>query len=590
MASSGVNGDSPEQWRPIDRLILVVVATLSRITYLIPWPILSALATAGGWLTMATNSGRRQVVLTNIRHARAARPPRTLLAWWLGSQQIATHLRAVMSTLRAGYRLPSSTDRLVIDGLDAVRPHLGNRGILIVSVHAGPYTMLGLMGRRWLADQGFQGELAIVARMFRPFRSGALQTWFTDYFTRAGITIINVAEQPQTMAKRLREVLEGNGIIVLLVDEPTPTPSAVVPFFDSGIKMPIGPVRLARATGALIVPTVASYGPGRKMTITLAPPQEPERNVTEGMQRLAKALQTLLARNIGQWGMLTPIWIDDNADKPDDHAPAPGHSHADLHLHTQGSDGLLHAEEWRDAARVNEVRVFAVTDHDHIATVRAWKRRDPVGTRHVIPGVELTARGRIVHLGVLFSEEVPASLPKPGTPLLDLVRWARGIPGSLVVLVHPLPFLWRRQLRGLAAAGLLPDAIESRFPFGRGRHVSIEREAIRYNLAVLGGSDAHLAPGQIGAHATRFPGETVEDLLLAIRERRTVAVTLPRAATIPRHVYALQSLYSWLLPFRAVPGVTPVRRWLMHRARAAALGEGSPTISTQQMTGDLQVS
>ena len=92
--------------------------------------------------------------------------------------------------------------------------------------HAGPYTMLGLMGRRWLAEQGFSGELAIVARMFRPFRSGALMQWFMDYFTRAGITVIPVHEPPQSMAKRLKNVLENNGIVVLLVDEPTPTPSA----------------------------------------------------------------------------------------------------------------------------------------------------------------------------------------------------------------------------------------------------------------------------------------------------------------------------------------------------------------------------
>lgn len=574
MAETGGNG-STTTWRPIDRLILAVVAALSRLTYAIPWPVLSVLAAIGGWISILLSAHRRRVVLANIRHIRAADPPHPLLAWALGAQQIATHFRAVMATLRAGYKLPDTTNRLVIAGLDAVRPHLGKRGILIVAVHAGPYTLLGLLGRRWLAEQGFQGELAIVARMFRPFRSGALQVWFTGYFTRAGITIINVAEQPQTMAKRLREILERNGIIVLLVDEPTPTPSAIVPFFNSRVKMPVGPVRLARATGALIVPTAASYGPGRKMTITLAAPQEPERSVTEGMHRLARALERLIARYPGQWGMLTPIWIDPDPDPQPEPEPAAGHSHADLHLHTQGSDGLLHAEEWLDAAREGGVRVFAVTDHDHIETVRAWKARDPDGTRHILPGVELTARGRIVHLGVLFTGEIPEMLPKPGTPLPELVRWARGVEGSLVVLVHPLPLLWRRQLRGMARTGLLPDAIEARFPFGgRGnRAAAIERAAERYGLAVLGGSDAHLAPGQIGAHATLFPGETVDDLLAAIRARQTRAVSLPRSCPIPRRVYALQSLYSWLHPFRALPGIVPVRALLLRQARAA-VGNG----------------
>jgi lauroyl/myristoyl acyltransferase/predicted metal-dependent phosphoesterase TrpH len=566
VANAGAND---EVQRPTDRLILLVVAVLSRATHAIPWPVLSALATVGGWLSMLLSTQRRRTVLGNVRHARADRPPSAIGAWAIGAQQIATHFRAVMATLRAGYRLPDTTDRLVIAGLDAVRPHLGRRGILIVSVHAGPYTMLGLMGRRWLAEQGFAGELAIVARMFRPFRSGALQVWFTDYFTRAGITIINVAEPPQVMAKRLRELLERNGIIVLLVDEPTPTPSAVVPFFDSGIKMPVGPVRLARATGAVIVPTVASYEPGGMMTITLAPPQEPTRSIEEGMHRLAKSLETMIARNLGQWGMLTPIWIDREG-QPIPPAPEPGHAYAALHLHTQGSDGLLRPEEWLPTAEEAGIRVLAITDHDHIETVRAWKARDPEGTRHVIPGVELTARGRIVHLGVLFPEDVPSSLPPPDTPLLELVRWARGIEWSIVVLVHPLPGLWRRQLREMARADLLPDAIESRFPFVGRRRAAIERAAAHYGLAVLGGSDAHLAPGQIGQQATLFPGETVDDLVAAIRDRQTRAVSLPATVSIPRRVYALQSLYSWLFPFRALPGVPAIRGSLRTLARRAA--------------------
>jgi KDO2-lipid IV(A) lauroyltransferase len=548
-----------------DRTILAVLNALTRLAWAIPWSVWSVLAFLGGIISML--SERRHVVLANVRHARADSPPHWLVAWYIGAQQIATHLRAVIATLRAGFRLPDAKHLLLLEGIEAVRPHLGQRGVIIVAPHAGPYTMLGLMGRSWLEEQGFTGELAIVARMFRPFRSGALMQWFMDYFTRAGINVIPVHEQPQIMAKRLKSVLENKGIVVLLVDEPTPTPSAVVPFFDSAIKMPLGPVRLAKATNSVIVPTIASYAEGRKMKITLAEPQEVEGSVTEAMHRLARALETLVGQNLNQWAMLTPIWIDE---KPGTPAAPAGHSYADLHLHTQGSDGLLRAEEWIDAARDGGIAVIGITDHDHLATVREWKRRDPEGTRHVIPGVELTARGRVVHLGVLFADEIPAALPRPGRPLLELVRWARGIEGSIVVLVHPLPGLWRGQLRRMRQAGLLPDAIEARFPFCGRRSAVIERAAARYGLAVLGGSDAHLSPGQIGGYATMFPGETASDLIEAIRQRQTQAVTLPRPVRIPGNVYAAQFVYSWLLPFRGLPGVPIVRSTLLRLARAGA--------------------
>jgi hypothetical protein len=123
----------------------------------------------------------------------------------------------------------------------------------------------------------------------------------------------------------------------------------------------------------------------------------------------------------------------------------------------------------------------------------------------------------------------------------------------------------------MARAGLLPDAIESRFPFGGRRTAAIERAADYYGLAVLGGSDAHLAPGQIGEHATLFPGETADDLIAALRARQTRAVSIPRSGRLPRRVYVMQSLYSWLLPMRAIPGVNATRSFLLRRARKASL-------------------
>jgi predicted metal-dependent phosphoesterase TrpH len=368
------------------------------------------------------------------------------------------------------------------------------------------------------------------------------------------------------MAKKLRNVLEHNGIVVLLVDEPTPTPSLNVPFFDSTIKMPLGPVRLARASKAMIVPTIASWTRDGRMKVTLTPPQEPTGSVGEAMARMAGTLQELIDRNLGQWAMLTDLWIDPPLEIPE------GHALADLHLHTSGSDGLLEPHEWLPAAQEQRIAVLGIMDHDHLETVRRWKAADPEGTAHVIPGVEISARGRIVHLGVLFPVEMPNEIPPRDTPLLEIMRWARSVPGSIVILVHPLPGLWRHQLRKMARAGLLPDAIESRFPFGgKGRRTAgIERAAREYKLAVLGNSDSHLLPGQIGTQATLFPGSTPDDLVRAIRERRTVAVARPQPVPVPGSVPLLQSAYAWLLPFRDLPGVEDVRVRMLQRARRDA--------------------
>ncbi len=554
--------------RLVDALVLQTVLVLSWVAWAVPWPVWHA--TAFGLGSLAMGFRWRGIVLANVRHARAGVPTPRVVAWYLGTQQIATHLRTVIGLLRAGARRPSASDRLTVDGLEKLRPFLGERGVIIVAPHAGPYPILGLMSIGWLRQLGFTKEVAIVARLFRPFRSGALMEWFVGRFARAGVEIVSVDEAPSRMARRLRQVLAERGIVVLLVDEPTPTPSAQVPFFDSTIKMPLGPARLARATGSVIVPCIVTFGRGGRVTFTIADSIEPRSEPEATLRLVGASLQALIDRHLDQWAMLTPVWAGPPSTALP--APPPGHAYADLHLHTTGSDGLCAIDDWRAAAARESIAVVAVTDHDHLPTVRDWRAEAGPGSAMVLPGVELTARGRAVHLGVLFPKVVPEVLPKPGRPLPELVRWARGVEGSVVVLVHPLPGLWRRQLRGLAREGLLPDGIETRFPFVGWRSPAIERAAAEYGLALLGGSDAHLLPGQLGQHATLFPGETVDDLVAAIRTRQTRAVTRPSAPKVPAAAYLWQGVYSWLLPWAGRPTVARARSGALARAQRAAWG------------------
>ncbi len=249
---------------------------------------------------------------------------------------------------------------------------------------------------------------------------------------------------------------------------------------------------------------------------------------------------------------------------------------ADLHLHTPGSDGLITVDEWRQAAARRGIDIIAITDHDHLATVREWCRAgnqipddDPGSTVSVIPGIELTARGRIVHVNVLFGGVIPGNVPQAGTPLSDIIRWARAIPGTVVVLVHPLPLIWRGQLRRLARLGLLPDAIETRYPLVVGKTDSLERAARRLGIATMGSSDAHLHPDHLGVNLTTFPGQTAADLLMAIRHRRTRAHAGHSPRRLPRAVASCQSLSSWLLPLRRIPGVSRLNRALLLRSRLA---------------------
>jgi lauroyl/myristoyl acyltransferase/predicted metal-dependent phosphoesterase TrpH len=549
----------------VDALVHGALAIASRITAVIPWPVWHLLASAIGFVAMFF--GWRRTVLANVRHARANNPPRWWVAWFLGMQQIASHIKTVIGILQASRDKTTTSDALIVDGGEHLEPHLGQRGIIIVAPHAGPYPTIGIMASRWLHEESFHGDIAVIVRLFEPLGSLALMKWFARCFLNAGATVISADAPPRQMARQLRSVLSSKGIVVLLVDEPTSTPSMIVPFFDSVIRMPVGPARLARVTDSVIIPAIATYGRGRKVTLRIAESIEPSGDISDTLAQVGQALERLITQHLDQWSMLTPIWAESIA------GPAPaGQSYADLHLHTIGSDGLCIVNDWSKQASETSLALIAVTDHDHIATVRRWHEAHRDLSDNVLPGVEITARGRIVHIGILFPREVPTELPKPGTPLLQVMRWARSIDGSLVVLVHPLPGLWRIQLRRLARAGLLPDAIETHFPLAFWRTPSIERAAEKYGIARVGGTDAHLIPDQLGRYVTQFPGDSVEDLVSAIRSRTTQGVTRPVDSHPPLSVYALQSIYSWLLPFRALPKVATARERLLMAARKRAIG------------------
>jgi len=548
----------------VDALVRGALAVASRITAVVPWPVWHLLASAIGFVAMFF--GWRRTVLANVRHARANNLPRWWVAWFLGMQQIASHIKTVVGILQASRNGTTTNDALMVEGGEHLERHLGRRGIIIVAPHAGPYPTIGIMASRWLREGSFQGDIAVIVRLFEPLGSLALMNWFSRCFLDAGATVIPADAPPRQMARQLRSVLSSNGIVVLLVDEPTSTPSMIVPFFDSVIRMPVGPARLARVTDSVIIPSIATYGRGRKVTLRVAEPIEPSASIADTLAQVGQALERLIEQHLDQWSMLTPIWSESIA------GPAPaGQSYADLHLHTIGSDGLCIVSDWSKQANETSLALIAVTDHDHIATVRRWHEAHRDFADNVLPGVEITARGRIVHIGVLFPLDVPTDLPKPGTPLLQVMRWARSIDGSLIVLVHPLPGLWRVQLRRLARAGLLPDAIETHFPLAFWRTSAIERAAEKYGIAKLGGTDAHLIPDQLGRHVTQFPGESIEDLVTAIQNRTTQGVTRPVESRPPLSVYALQSIYSWLLPFRALPKVATTRERLLMAARKRAI-------------------
>jgi predicted metal-dependent phosphoesterase TrpH len=193
---------------------------------------------------------------------------------------------------------------------------------------------------------------------------------------------------------------------------------------------------------------------------------------------------------------------------------------ADLHIHTQASDGIDSIATILDhIERSTDLDVVAITDHERIdAALAARTMAHELGQRaEIVVGEEISTLGG--HLLALFIEERVRPLRGLRTTIAEIHEQ-----GGLAIPAHPLvPYPLCAQgwvLRRLLAdrdPRVRPDAIEAFNPtmFGRPAHSRVVRFAAEFGLATVGNSDSHEA-ATIGTGWTSFPGRTAEDVRAAI--------------------------------------------------------------------------
>jgi hypothetical protein len=203
-----------------------------------------------------------------------------------------------------------------------------------------------------------------------------------------------------------------------------------------------------------------------------------------------------------------------------------GRSAADLHLHTNHSDGWPEPCELVDYVRhATDLRVVAVTDHDTIeGALRAREHAQRSRGLEVVIGEEVSSRdGHIV--GLFLDRRV-----RPGMSAAATVH-AIHEQGGLAFAAHPF---WRttRQVKGRGvvhgvgwlAGELAFDAIEVEnstpgfYLFNQMAHRLVEATGV----PELGNSDAHILDA-IGRAFTSFPGRTADQLRVAIESGATRA-------------------------------------------------------------------
>jgi KDO2-lipid IV(A) lauroyltransferase len=219
-------------------------------------------------------------------------------------------------------RRPASPEALAaridrIDGLEhfTAARDLG-RGVIIATAHLGAF------------EASIAGLRTVETRLHVVFKRDELPVFDrcrAEQRRRLGVVETPIDDGLRSWI-RLREALAAGGAVLMQADRAMPGQrSALVPFLHGHMRLPLGVVRLARLSGAPIIPAFslrvpagASSRPGcsGRLRIELHEPilldgPDPGRAEEDALHRLGAVLADVIARHPEQWLVLQPAWIED---------------------------------------------------------------------------------------------------------------------------------------------------------------------------------------------------------------------------------------------------------------------------------------
>lgn len=208
------------------------------------------------------------------------------------------------------FLLPRADHAALLDRLDGSLEGIENldlalsagRGVVVVLPHSGNWDMAGL----WFVR--YHGSFSTVAERLA---SEALYQRFVAYRAALGFDIVPLTGDGNPTLRLVRRLRTG-GVVCLLADRHLAGAGADVEFFGGVARMPLGPARLAAATGATLLAIGCWFTP-HGWGLRFHPPiLVPDRTAAQlATQAVADRFATDIAARPQDWHMLQPVWVDD---------------------------------------------------------------------------------------------------------------------------------------------------------------------------------------------------------------------------------------------------------------------------------------
>ena len=279
-------------------------AILSWIVRLIPDAIVDFVARRIGDLSFLLSKQWRANVGSNLAHvldlpAESARIQRTArVVFHTNALNIATLLRSPhqgSNQLLRSMELPYGN----WDILDEAMAR--NRGVIVLTAHLGSFDTMGSAVRA------------------RGYPMAALTARTTNRFAFEFVSFLRQSHDLQLIeasSSGVREAiahLRAGKVLCLLSDRDFFLNGREIAFFGEETTLPIGTVRLARDTGATIVP-IFTFRQGRQHTLLIEPSFTIEKtadrdaDIAAGMARVVGILENAIALAPEQWVMFQQVW------------------------------------------------------------------------------------------------------------------------------------------------------------------------------------------------------------------------------------------------------------------------------------------
>jgi phosphatidylinositol dimannoside acyltransferase len=206
------------------------------------------------------------------------------------------------------FRLPSMDHKHLqatlgehIEGLDHLDKALAlGKGAIVALPHSGNWDIAGVF------LVGHSGRFATVVERLRP---ESLYRRFVAYRESLGFEILPLTGGAEPAFEVLARRLRDNNVVCLVADRDL-TPAGVhVQFFGEQAKMPAGPARLARNTGAALLPVGCWFTEGG-WGFRIHPPVDVA-DVTGTTQAVADAFAADITEHPEDWHMLQRLWPAD---------------------------------------------------------------------------------------------------------------------------------------------------------------------------------------------------------------------------------------------------------------------------------------